>query len=451
MANLFDDGMDDRLVSFLGGIGGLLKYAKQRAGFAAYATGLMSNSERKSAEPMAALLCPDPEKVDAAHQRLLHFIGQAEWGDAPIREYTARYALDEMTVREAVEAWVVDDTGFIKQGKHSVGVQRQYTGSAGKITNCQIGASLTLTTHTMQLPIDFELYLPQSWTEDNERRKEARIPDSVEFRTKPELALMMAERAVAAGLPKGLVLGDTAYGNNSDFRVGLRKLGLSYGVEIEGSTKVRVIDRRGRAGKERAAREVAKTLGIRCYRRVSWREGSKKTLWSWFASCRVVIDKDAKKLGKREEMWLLIEWPRDESEPTKFTLLTLPKGTSQVSMVRMSRQRWRTERVYEDLKGELGLDHFEGRSFPGWHHHVTVALACYAFTAAEHARSFPPSSRRPRRNGPQRRKAGASLRRFAHHRQAGRGPQHCMLAPALPHMSPQPQPAAPTASATMTQ
>jgi SRSO17 transposase len=402
--------MQDRLSSFLGNIGDLLGHPKRRAGFAAYATGLMSNAERKSTEPLASLHCPNPDKVDAAHQRLLHFVGQAEWKDTPIREFAAQYALAEMTKREAVESWIVDDTGFLKQGKHSVGVQRQYTGSAGKVTNCQIGVSLTVATHTMQVPVDFELYLPLVWTEAPDRRKEAKIPDNVEFRTKPQLALAMAERAVASGVPKGLVLGDTAYGNNSDFRVGLRKLGLHYGVGIEGTTNVRVIDKKGRSGKQRSVRDVGKSLGIRRYHKVSWREGSKETLWSWFASCRVVIDKDAKKLGKREEMWLLFEWPRDECEPTKYTLLTLPKKTSTVSLVRKSRQRWRTERVYEDMKGELGLDHFEGRRFVGWHHHVTVALTCYAFTAAEHARSFPPSPRRPGQDRPQRAEAGAPLR-----------------------------------------
>ncbi len=451
MAQTLDGGAQRRLRTFLGNIGDLLGHAKRRAGFAAYATGLMGSSERKSAEPMAALHCPDPKKVDAAHQRLLHFVGQAAWEDAPPRAFAARYALDEMMTHEMVEALIFDDTGFLKQGKHSVGVQRQYTGSAGKVTNCQIGVSLTVATHTMQLPVDFELYLPVSWTDDSARRKEAKIPESVAFRTKPDIALAMAERAIAAGLPKGLVLADAAYGNNSGFRVGLRKLGLTYAVDIESRTNVRVIDRKGRAGKERSAHDAGVSLGIRRYQKVSWREGSKQTLWSWFASCRVVVEKDAKKLGKREEVWLLIEWPPDESAPTKFTLLTLPKKTSTVEMVRKSRQRWRTERVYEDMKGELGLDHFEGRGYPGWHHHVTVALCCYAFVAAEHARAFPPSTRRPRQDRSHPGKTRASLQRLAHHRSPRRGPRHRSLAATLPYLPPPKHSTDTAASAVVTQ
>jgi len=451
MARLNNVGSEQRLTSYLDRIGNLLGHAKRRACFAAYATGLMGNSERKSVEPIAAAQCPDPQKIDAAHQRLLHFVGQSEWQDAPIRQFAARHALEEMMARESVEAWIFDDTGFLKQGKHSVGVQRQYTGSAGKITNCQVGASLTLATRTMQLPVDFELYLPQSWTEDIERRRKAKVPDSIEFRTKPQLALEMAERALAAKLPKGIVLADAAYGNNGDFRVGLRKLGLSYAVDIEGNTKMRVISKNGRPGRAKSAHEVGLALGVGRYRRVTWREGSKKTLGSNFASCRVVIEKDAKKLGRREEIWLLIEWPDDEPAPTKFTLLSLPKKTSTVQMVRVSRQRWRTERVYEDMKGELGLDHFEGRGYPGWHHHVTVALTCYAFVAAEHARAFPPSAGRPRRDSSQRRAARASLQRLAHHRPARCGTRHRSVVAALPDMPTPERSAAPNAAALVTQ
>ena len=189
-----------RLSGFLGEIGRVLGNKKQRACFAGYATGLLGNAERKSVEPLSAMLWPDPDELDAAHQRLLHFIGQADWNDNPVRSLAARYALDEMTKREAVQVWICDDTGFLKQGKHSVGVQRQYTGSAGKVTNCQIGASLTLATKTMQLPVDFELYLPRSWTDDRKRRREAKIPDDIGFRTKPQLVLAMMDRALAASV-----------------------------------------------------------------------------------------------------------------------------------------------------------------------------------------------------------------------------------------------------------
>ncbi len=222
-----------RIESYFQRIGEVLGNAKRRASFAVYAMGLLGNAERKSVEPMAALVCRNPNKMDAAHQRLLHFIGCAPWNDRAVRRVAAKYAVDAMTEREPVEAWIIDDTGFLKQGSHSVGVQRQYTGSAGKITNCQIGVSLSLATHTEHVPIDFELYLPESWTEDPARRKEGCIPDAIHFQTKPQLGLAMVRRAIADGLPRGVVLADSTYGSSSEFRQELRDLGFEYAVGVD--------------------------------------------------------------------------------------------------------------------------------------------------------------------------------------------------------------------------
>src|SRR2546421_1147977 len=193
-------------------LGSLLGSDERRASFAIYALGILAEGERKSVEPIAARACTDPDRTDAAHQRLLHFLVDSPWNDADIRRAAARYTLDAMTKREPVEAWIVDDTGFLKQGTQSVGVQRQYTGTAGKIANCRVAPSLTIATRTEQLPIDFELYLPECWTEDPVRREIARIPWQLEFATKPELALGMIRRACEAGIPPGVVLADLAYG-----------------------------------------------------------------------------------------------------------------------------------------------------------------------------------------------------------------------------------------------
>jgi SRSO17 transposase len=337
-----------------------------------------------------------------------------------------------------VETWIIDDTGFLKQGKHSVGVQRQYTGSAGKVTNCQIGVSLSLATRTLHLPVDFELYLPQAWTGDRMRRREAVIPKEVEFRTKPELALQMVRRAVAAGYPRGIVLADAAYGNSSDFRTALRAEGLDYAVGIEGNTKVWRVGEK-RLGAAKSVRELAVSLGIRHYRKVTWRQGSKKPMWSWFASCRVVpCHDDGSEPAEREQLWLLIEWPPNETEPTKFTLATLGPRTSMKELARVTKERWRTERVYEDLKGEVGLDHFEGRRYRGWHHHVSVALCCYAFVVAEQARSFPPSGERARRGRSHGDATRAPLRGLVHHPAAGNFATHRALVASLPSMPSRP-------------
>lgn len=208
--NFMNEAAVARLEKYFGPIGELLGNDERRASFATYAMGILSDAERKSAEPLAARACADPLQADAGHQRLLHFLANSKWSDHAVRRETARQALAAMTAREPIEAWSLDDTGFLKQGSHTGGVQRQYTGSAGKVTNCQIGVSLTVATRTEQVPIDFELYLPDCWANDSARRQEARIPDEVRFATKPELGLQMVGRALAAEVPKGLVLADAA-------------------------------------------------------------------------------------------------------------------------------------------------------------------------------------------------------------------------------------------------
>jgi SRSO17 transposase len=438
MTYTVDAAAEGRLAGFFERIGNVLANKKRRESFAIYAGGLLGDAERKSVEPMAARACADPEKTNPAHQRLLHFVGESEWSDAAVRQSAAQYALEAIGEGGPVETWIIDDTGFLKQGKHSVGVQRQYTGSAGKVTNCQIGVSLSLATRTQHLPVDFELYLPEIWTKDRARCREAAIPKEIEFRTKPELALGMLRRAVAADYPRGIVLADAAYGNSSDFRAALRAEGLEYSVGIEGNTKVWPVGGK-RRGTARSVRELAESLGIRCYRKLTWRQGSNKPLWSWFASCRVVpCHDDGTEPEEREEVWLLIEWPPNETAPTKFSFATLSRRTALAELVRVTNERWRTERVYEDLKGEVGLDHFEGRRYRGWHHHVSVALCCYAFVVAEQARSFPPSAQRPSRSRPHDGETRAPLRRLVHHPAAGDFATHRALVASLPSMPSRP-------------
>jgi SRSO17 transposase len=384
----------DRLGGYLKRIGALLGNKARRASFANYALGLLSEAERKSVEPIAARLCPAPERADAEHQRLLHFVGYSTWSDHEVRREAARYGIEAISACEAVEAWILDDTGWLKQGVHSVGVQRQYTGSAGKVTNCQIGVSLTIATRTDHLPIDFALYLPRPWTEDAVCREIARIPAEIQFETKPELGLRMVRRALEDGVPKGVVLADSAYGSGRDFRAQLRQLGLHYAVGVDSKTKVRLIGKSHRVHEEAVslralAMQIKKQGG---FRRCTWREGSKEGLGARFCLRRVWV-------SQAEQAWLLIEWRDGESEPSNYFLSSLPKIKSLKTFLRLVMQRWRIERTYQDLKGELGLDHYEGRSFTGWHHHVTVALCCYAFVAAERARRFSPSASRAMPDG----------------------------------------------------
>ena len=386
-----------RLESYFGKIGEELGNDSRRQSFGIYAMGILGDGERKSVEPIAARACADPGKADAAHQSLLHFVANARWSDQAVRRVASAHAISAISKHGAIETWVVDDTGMLKQGKDSVGVHRQYTGSAGKITNCQIAVTLSVATAESHVPIDVELYMPQVWTDDLKRRRAARVPDGLQFKTKPQLALEMLRRAVAAKVPEGVVLADAAYGSSSQFREGVRELGLHYAMGVDPQTSVWLLDSMNRRSEGAASvRDIASALDeLGEFRRCTWRKGTNTDLSARFAARRVVpaYDDSSRPAEERDELWLLIEWRDGEAEPANYFLSSLPKRWTKKQLIRIVMQRWRTERIYEDLKGELGFDHYEGRSFPGWHHHVSVVLCCYAFVVAERARRFPPSAR----------------------------------------------------------
>jgi SRSO17 transposase len=395
MAHVLDETMDmeRRLRDYFAEVGHALGDKRRRASFATYAMGLLGDGERKSVEPICARCCPHPLDAERAQDRVLNFLVDSTWSDRDVRRLAAGHALAAMTQHAPITTWIVDDTGFPKQGTHSVGVQRQYSGTLGKTANCQLGVSLTVATRNEHAPVDFELYLPRCWTDDVDHRKEARIPEDIPFRTKPELALAMIERAVEDGIPRGMVLCDSAYGDSSGFRAGLRALDLEFGVGVHGPTKVWRVDPLGRRRGE-AISVGDLSLGLK-HRRTSWRQGTSRLLWSNFAMVRVVPEHDdGTPPAEREDLWLLSERPDGEAAPSKFFFVTLPRKVTRKRLVRTVKERYRTERLYEDMKGELGLDHYEGRRFPGWHHHISAVLCCYAFVVGERARRFPPSARR---------------------------------------------------------
>jgi len=356
-----------RLDGFIGRVTGSLRDHRSRASFATYAFGLLTEGERKSMEPMAARMCecPDDDRaMQHAHDRMINLITRSEWEDMPVRKEAVGYALDAVKARgETIEVSIIDDTGFLKQGKRSPGVQRQYTGSAGKTANCQVAVSLTVASRSTHVPVDMELYLPQVWTDDRPRCRVAKIPDDIAYRPKWQMALLMLERAKKHGVPLGVALADSAYGDVGEFRAGLLWLELPYAVGIHSTTTVTPL---GANGRERDKVQVAKfaaSLPKTAFRTVTWREGSARALRSRFARRRVRVG------GVEQD--LVVEWSEGESKPTDFSLVAIPGQLSTKQMVRILKQRWRTERFYEDMKGELGLDHFEGRSWRGWNHHVT--------------------------------------------------------------------------------
>jgi len=373
-----------------------------------YCTGLLMPAERKSVEPMAAVTAP--ARVAAQHQSLLHFVANAPWSDEAMLAKVREIVLPEMTRTEPVAAWIIDDTGFPKKGRHSVGVGRQYCGQLGKQDNCQVAVSLSLANHAASLPVSYRLYLPRDWAEDPARRAKAGVPEEIAFRTKPEIALDLLRAAAAAGLPPAPVVTDAGYGKDTGFRTGVSALGLSYVAAVLSSTTVwppgtGPLPPKPWSGRGRRAtrlrrdaqhqpvpvKAVALALPETAWTEIAWREGTNGELASRFARTRVrAAHADTRLSAPRDEEWLLIEWPEGEPEPTQYWLSTLPEEIGFEQMVDLAQLRWRIERDYQDLKQEVGLGHYEGRGWRGFHHHATLCIAAYGFLIAERAR-FPPS------------------------------------------------------------
>src|SRR6266545_1680391 len=387
-------------------------HADRSAPLKAYCAGLLLPGERKSVEPMAARLAPD--NVRRMHQSLHHLVADAPWRDEAILEQVRSYGVAAMKDKGSLLAWIVDDTGFPKKGTHSVGVTRQYCGQVGKQDNCRVAVSLSVATWGSSLPIAYRLYLPKEWAEDSKRRKKAEVPKEVEFQTKPAIALDQIRAAVAANLDRGIVLADAAYGINTEFRDGLTELELQYVVGVQSSMTVWEPGKqplpakpRGKMGRPPrllqrttdhqpvSVKQLAMSLPTTAFRELTWREGTDRKLQSCFAAVRVrPAHRDYEQAEPHQEEWLLIEWPREEKEPTKYWVSTLPPTTKLKALIKMAKHRWIIERDYEELKQELGLGHFEGRNWRGFHHHATLCIAAYGFLVAERSRFFPLCPRR---------------------------------------------------------
>lgn len=389
--------LESRLKVFLSRIGDALRNKPRARSFAVYLTGLLSNIGRKTAEAIAVAAVPDTpfsavrtspkdggafREVTRCHQSLLHTIGKAKWDDHAVRDEAARFGLDSLPEGEHIEQLIIDDTGWIKQGAHSVGVKRQYTGSAGKITNCQVGVSVVACTATSQFPVDFSLYLPKEWL-TKQARASARIPNEVSFRTKPELAVDMIDRILDSGLmPVCRVSADSAYGDSAAFRAAMTEHGCSLAVGVKGKTQAWSVDACGsRRGPSTSVAAIAARLK---YRKVVWRNGSKGKMAGRFGARRIIVTRDFRKDEEENEpLWLVAEKAADS---VKFHLVTGAPNAKLKDLVIVLKQRFRTERAYQDAKNEVGLDHYQGRSFVGWHHHVTAAICACAFLFSEHQR-----------------------------------------------------------------
>jgi len=400
--------IEQRFSEYLEHLSSSLGHADRVEPFKAYSLGLLLPGERKSIEPMAARVAP--ARVSAAHQSLHHFVAEANWSEEALLRSVQSYVVPAMESQEPILAWIVDDTCIPKKGVHSVGVARQYCGQLGKQDNCQVAVSMSIANHHASLPVSYRLFLPKSWARDKERRKRAGAPQEVSFQTKTEIALDELHALKESDLPVGVVLSDSGYGNDSELRQGVRDLELSYVLGIQKTTHVWP---RGEgplppppySGKRRRSKrlrpnpdqpsvsvlDLARRLDESAYQIVTWREGTNEALCSRFARLRV---REAHRYHLKTELppdeWLLIEWPQGEKEPTKYWLSNLAEAISLKDLVDLAKLRFKVDRDYQELKQELGLGHFEGRGWRGFHHHGALCIAAYGFLVAERS-AFPPS------------------------------------------------------------
>jgi len=371
-----------------------------------YLRGLIEQGARKSLEPLVARL-----GGEANYQSLQQFLADSPWDPAWVVRATCERVCPEIDV----EAWVLDDTGFVKDGKDSPGVKRQYSGTLGKIGNCQIGVSLHAVGSKGTVPLGWALYLPEEWCADMPRRKKAKIPEGVVFRTKPQLGVDLAVRAAGWRVRKAPVLGDCAYGDNTELRDRLHNERLQYVLSVSPDTTVFTTDTKftvpeprtgpGRRNNhprpdrdpEQIGQLIAR-LGEGQLRPVAFRDGPHgRPMRSRFMFVRVRAAHHWRahdgrgRWGKTEELppreeWLIAEWPKGQDKPTDYWLSNLPVTTTQTRLARLARLRWKIELDYKQLKGELGLDHYEGRSWLGWYHHTALVTAAYGFLTLERLR-----------------------------------------------------------------
>jgi len=378
---------------------------ERRSAMAHYITGLLLDGERKSVQPMATRLSANMAEADAMRQRLQDCVGVSSWSDEEMLRRLASKLEREMP---GIEAFVVDDTGFAKKGEYSVGVARQYSGTLGRTDNCQVAVSLHLASTKGSGCIAMRLYLPdKEWASDRKRRTAAGVPQEVQFQTKWQIALQQLDVALAAGVRRHPLLADAGYGEATEFRGGLEERGLHYVVGVSGvptiwrpgiAPGVPDAPKTGRPPSRPKAEEspiclsdFARELSTKQFRAVSWREGSKGRMNGRFYAARIYSAERRTKKTRPElkPIWLIIEETGEAKRPFKFYFSNLPEGTSLKRLVALIKLRWRVERDYQELKGEIGLDHFEGRNWRGFHHHATLCAVAHGFLALRRA-LFPP-------------------------------------------------------------
>ena len=384
----------ERLAGFVGEVAAGLSLVRQRENALLYVRGLVEQGGRKSLQPTLFRL----EETPARYESMQQFLADSPWDPAAL----VRACAERVGPEIGVTAWVVDDTGIAKDGRHSPGVKRQYSGTLGKIGNCQIAVSVHAVGVQGTLPLGFALYLPEEWCADRERRRKAKIPEQVVFQTKPQLAASLVERASGWRLPAAPILADCAYGDNTAFRTGLQTLEREYVVAVStqacvygAETSFAVPARQGMTGRPRSVarpdREpesvgaLAKRLPADAWKTLPCRTTpAGEDVEGRFAFVRVVATHPVRndQQPPRQE-WLIVEWAADAEAPSDYWLSNLAADTEPERLARLARLRWTIELDYRQLKGELGLDHYEGRSYAGFHHHCALVTCAHAFLTLE--------------------------------------------------------------------
>ena len=358
-----------------------------------YCAGLIGPGERKSMEPIAARASVESDcSVQAMHQRIHHFVSNSQWDGQALIQSAIEYARPAFHKHGGVSALIVDDTGFPKKGTESVAVSRQYCGRLGKQDNCQVAVSLHMACGEFAMPISWRLFVPESWAKDKARMRRAGVPQEfARHQSKPLIALDLLTKALTDGsAQKAPVLADAGYGHSSEFRDGLEDLGLTYAVAVQGTTTV-LIGTEAKAASIAVQDIYAASPELVKPRKIVFRDGAKAAMSGRFAALRVTIAHKSKTKEPRSSQWLLLEWEGQDKHPSKFHLSNLGKETTLQELATLVHLRFRIEQDYGHLKDDLGLDHFEGRNWNGFHHHLALCSAAYAYLIARRGR-FSPSA-----------------------------------------------------------
>jgi SRSO17 transposase len=380
-AKLWKDSVD-QFIGFITPLTARVGRSERRVAATRYVEGLLIPGQRKSIEPMA-------QRLGVDSQSLQQFVTDSPWSDDALWSAIRREVIPHL---EPLEAWVVDETGWLKQGRHSVGVSHQYCGAVGKSANCQVSVEVAVSDGWVAAPVAGRLYLPENWTSDPSRCEQAGVPDHIRFATKPMIAAQLVEQTLLDGVPLAPILGDAVYGDNAQFRRRLRELGLEFFLQIDpGKHKgwdhpVDTVLKKSRrhvdpqAPSSQTLKELTASIPVQQWKDCSWVTAGGQTRTTRLAWKEVFLQHNLRHAdGDLERLWLVVDWPAGDPEPYHCYLAHFSQSPTKAHCLKLSRSRWHIEQYFQRSKDDLGLDHYEGRSWRGFHHHLVLSAIAYLF------------------------------------------------------------------------